>query len=72
MGFFVEPPRHVITPRGQILVSRTGDDPPLLSLPCVHPKRPPCVPATTPTCVYTRGRVAGTHGDVLDVHTDVF
>ena len=31
MGFFVEPLEHVITLRGQILVSRTDDDPPLPS-----------------------------------------
>ena len=32
-----EPLKHVITPRGQILVSRTDDD--LSCSPCVRPKR---------------------------------
>ena len=68
MGFFVEPLGHVITLRGQILVSRTVDDP--LSLPpCVYIQNVPVCTGTTPTCVYTCGRVAGTHGHVLDVHT---
>ena len=78
------------TLRGQILVSRTGDDPlfPLpLPPPCVHSKRPlvyvrnvPVCTGTTPACVITCGRGAGTHGDVLNsthggvlnVHTEVF
>ena len=34
MGFFVEPLEHVITPRGQILASRNGDD--FTCTPCVH------------------------------------
>ena len=32
-------------------------------------KTSPCVPASTSTCVYTCARGAGTHGDVLNVHT---
>ena len=64
----------MITLRGQILVSRIGDDPPP---PCVHPKRFPCLRSKRfrvywhqahmfPTC----GLGAGTHGDVLNLHTE--
>ena len=71
------------TLRGQILVSRTGDDPPLpsspLPPPCVHSKRPlvyvrnvPVCTGTTPACVTTCGRGAGAHGDVLNLHTEAF
>ena len=67
MGFFVEPLEHVITLRGQNLASRIDDDLPCTS--CVHSKRPrvyvqnvPVRTGTTPTCVYTCGRVVGTHG----------
>ena len=35
-------------------------------------KTSPCVPATTPACVKTCGRGAGTHGGVLNLHTEVF
>ena len=56
--FFGEPLKHVITIRGQILASRTDDDP-----------LPPCVPRT---CFNTCARGAGTHGDVLNVHTEAF
>ena len=55
------------------------DDPPPSSLPCVRPKRPrvyvqnvPVYAGTTRTCVSTCGRGAGTHGDVLNVHTGTF
>ena len=55
--------------------------------PCVRSKTPPCVRSkrlrvyvqnvsvcigTTPACVTTCGLGAGTHGDVLNVHTEVF
>ena len=67
----------MITLRGQILVSRIGDDPPPLPPPCVHPKRFPCLRSKRfrvywhqahmfPTC----GLGAGTHGDVLNLHTE--
>ena len=54
------------------------------NVPCVHPKRPrvhveyvpvctfetsPCMPAYTRTCVSTCARGAGTHEDVLNIHT---
>ena len=32
----------------------------------------PCVPDTTPACFDTCGRGVGTHGDVLNLHTEVF
>ena len=51
--------------RGQILVSRTGDDSPCL--PCVRSKRPRVYRCAW--CQYTRGRFERTHGDVLDGHT---
>ena len=65
----------MITLRGQILVSRIGDDPP--PSPCVHPKRFPCLRSKRfrvywhqahmfPTC----GLGARTHGDVLNLHTE--
>ena len=59
----------------------------LLSSPCVRPKKPPCVDSkrlrvyvqdvpvctdTTPACGSTCARGAGTHGDVLNLHTEVF
>ena len=44
-GFFGEPVNHVITIRGQILVSRTGDDP--LHTMCGF-KTPPCVRSKRP------------------------
>ena len=71
MGFFVEPLGHVIILRGQILVSRTDDD---LSPPPtrVYVQIVPVCTGTTPTCVYTCGRVAGAHGYVLNVHTFFF
>ena len=69
MGFFVEPLTHVITLRGQILVSRTDDDPPFSLLPCVRSKRlrvyrhhtHMCLHVWT-CCRYTRGRFGCTHG----------
>ena len=39
--------------------------------PCVDSKRPRCVPAPRPH-VSKHARGAGTHGDVLNVHTEVF
>ena len=46
---------------------------------CGTQKKPPCVDSnvpvctgTTRTCVTTCGRGAGTHGDVLNLHTEVF
>ena len=86
MGFFVGSLTHVRTLCGQILVSRrTDDDPrPLPSLPlplppCVRPNRPrvyvqnvPVFAGTTRTCSNTCARGAGTHGDVLNVHTGTF
>ena len=68
------------TIRGQILVSRTDDDPsPPPAPPYVRPKRPrvhvqnvPVYAGITPASVTTCGRRAGTHGDVLNVHTGAF
>ena len=67
------------------MVSRTDGDPPPLSLlsplspvcpskkpPCVDSKTSPCVPAPRPACGNTCARGAGTHGDVLNLHTEVF
>ena len=59
MVTFGEPLGHVVTPCGQILVSRTDDDP---LFPCVDSKASPCVRSKRP-------RGAGIHGDVLNVHT---
>ena len=67
----MNPLGHVTTLRGQILVSRTDDDPVTHLLVCTFQNVPVCT-GTTPTCVYTCGRVAGTHGDVLNVHTGFF
>ena len=75
-SFFGEPLKHVITLRGQILVSRTDADP--LPL-CVDSKRPrvyvqnvPVCTGTTRACFNTCARGAGIHGDVLNVHTEAF
>ena len=65
MGFFVEPLGHVITLRGQILVSRTDDDPPSPSPVCTfktytrgfsacHPTQPQPQPHTTTTMTTTQ------------------
>ena len=72
----------MITIRGQILVTRTGDDPlfplPFLlrvcirNVPLVYVRNVPVCTGTTPACVITCGRGAGTHGGVLNVHTEVF
>ena len=64
-----EPLKHVITVRGQILVSRTGDDPlcarvSIQSVPVCTFKTSPCVPApcahvethVCAWCLHTRGR----------------
>ena len=59
-SFFGELLGHVITQRGQFLVSRTGDDPPLSST-RVYVQNVPCVPAPHPRVF--------THVDVLPVHT---
>ena len=78
-GFCGENLNHVITLRGQIWASRANDNP--LSPPSrVHSKglrvyvqkTSPCVPAPRRTCVSTCARGAGTHGDVLNLHTGVF
>ena len=39
--------------------------------PCVDQKTSPCVPVKRP-CLMWHGRFAGTHGGVLNVHTEVF
>ena len=82
-----EPLGHEITLRGPCLVSGlsmtpsspSSPPPPSLLLtplpsmcrfktpPCVHSKRP-----RVSTCINTCGRGAGTHGDVLNVHTEAF
>ena len=68
---------HVITIRGQILVSRTNDDP----LPHrvyvqnalrVLIENVSVCTGTTRTCFNTCARGAGIHGDVLNVHTEAF
>ena len=67
--FFGDPLEQVITLRGQILVSRTDDDP--SCSPCVHSKRPR-VYWHHAWCRHARGRFERTHGDVLNVtHGDV-
>ena len=73
MVTFGEPLGHVITLCGQILGSRTDDDPlpSLPTCPCVRSKRPVCT-GTTRTCVSKCARGARTHGDVLNVHTGTF
>ena len=59
-----------MTLRGQILVSRTDDD---TTLPSVCPfKTSPVYDGTTRTCWKACARVAGIHGDVLNVQTEVF
>ena len=86
--FFGEPLKHVITIRGQILVSRTDGDPPPLSPPLLplsplprvsvqkfsvcRFKNVPVCSGTTPACGNTCACGAGTHGDVLNLHTEVF
>ena len=54
----------MITLRGQILVTRTDDDLPSPSL-RVYVQNVTVGTGTTPTCVSTCARGAGTHGDVL-------
>ena len=67
-GFFGEPLKHVITPRGQILVSSIDDDTP--APPCGHSKRPPCVPAPR-AHVFQHVRVVPAYtGTFLNVHTE--
>ena len=73
------------TTRGQILVSRTNDDP--LLPPFVCTKRPPCVDSKRPRvyrhhahmskhmcawCRHTRGRFKCTHGGVFESTHDFF
>ena len=58
----------MITVRGQIPVSRTGDDP---CPPCVHSKRPRVYRHHAHMC-FNMCRGAGTHGDVLNVHKEAF
>ena len=72
MGFFVELLEHVAIQRGQGLVSRNWRWPPHTSSPCVRSKRLRVYRHHTHMSVHTCGRVAGTHGDVLDVHTGFF
>ena len=75
--WFGEPLKHVITIRGQILASRTGDD--LPAPPCVHSKRSvcgfktsPCVPAPR-AHVETHVRVVPAYmGTFLNAHTKAF
>ena len=82
---FSEPLGHVITLRGQILVSRTGDDPlPSLRVQIQNAsvctfKMAPCVRAPRAHvfdlcawCPYTRGHFECAHGGVLDGHTEGF
>ena len=66
-GFVGEPLKHVITPRGQILVSRTDGDVPWS--PRVHSKRPRVcrhhahmLKHMCAWCRCTRGRFGRTHG----------
>ena len=61
--FFGEPLKHVITIRGQILVSRTDDDP---LLPCVHLKRHHVYWHHAHTFWNTCARGAGIHGDFFE------
>ena len=73
---------QVVTPRGQILVSRTDDNP--LPAPCVRSKRPPCLDSKRhrvyrhhahmlkSMCPAYTGRFECTHGGVLSLHTGVF
>ena len=73
---------QVRTLRGLFLVSRTGDDPPCVDskrFPCVDSKRlrvyiqnVPVYSGNTRTCLTTFARVAGIHGDVLNIHTEAF
>ena len=78
MVYFGEPLGHVITLCGQILVSRTDDDPPpprrvsISKRARVYVQNVPVCTGTTRTCVSTCARGAGTHGDVLNVHTGTF
>ena len=74
---FGEPLKHMLTLIGQILVSRTDADipapPPRVSIQdaSVCPFNTSSVYAgTTRTCFYTCARGAGSHGDVLNVHTE--
>ena len=78
MVTFGEPLGHVITVCGQILVSRTHDDP--LPPRRVRSKRArvyvqnvPMCTSTTPACGNTCGRGAGTHGGRFErTHGHVF
>ena len=75
-SFFGEPLKHVITVCGQNLVSKTDDDPlpPVCGFktsPCARSNVHVCT-GTTRTCFNTCARGAGIHGDVLNVHTEVF
>ena len=58
-----------MTIRGQILVSRTDDDP---LPPRVWIQNVPVCTFKTSPCFNTCVRGAGTHGDVLNLHTEVF
>ena len=80
MVTFVELRKHTITKCGQILVSRTYDDPSFFPPPprvsiqdaSVYIQHVPVYAGTTRTCSNTCARGAGTHGDVLNVHTEAF
>ena len=77
---------HVITPRGPLLSSRTGDDPPLPSLrmwisdtpPCAHSKRHRVYRHHFRVCflvvllLVNTGRSECTHGGVSEIHFRVF
>ena len=64
-SFFGEPLKHVITVRGQILVSRTDDDP-------LWIQNVPVCTGTTRTCFNTCALGAGIHGGVLEAKYGFF
>ena len=66
--FFVEPLNHVITIRGQILVSRTNDDP---LLPRVYRHHAHMLKHMCAWCRHTQGRFECTQGGRF-VHTHTF
>ena len=67
--FFVEPLNHVITFRGQILVSRTNDDP---LLPRVYRHHAHMLKHMCAWCRHTQGRFECTHLGVSYIHTRFF
>ena len=64
-----EPLKHVITIRGQILVSRTDDDPPPAT-PCVHLKRARVCPSKTSPCVPAPRAHVFQHVRVVPAYTE--